>query len=214
MTAGPPLRAHVMEVGPLAANAYIVEHVPSRAAVVVDPGDDGEAILREIEARRLSLERILLTHGHFDHVGAVAFLRRRTGVPVCIHPEDAPALRNAARQGLMFGLRIPDQPDPDTLVRDGDLLPFGDTELRVAHTPGHTPGGVSYIIGRMAFVGDLVFAGSIGRTDLPGGSYEQLIEAVRTKIFTLDADTVLLPGHGPPTTVGTEKRTNPFFTGE
>jgi hydroxyacylglutathione hydrolase len=214
MTAGPSLRAHVLEVGPLAANAYIVEHTPSRAAVVVDPGDDGEAILREIEARSLTLERILLTHGHFDHVGAVALLRRRTGAPVCIHPEDAPALQNAARQGLIFGLRIPDQPAPDALVRDGDLLPFGDSEFRVAHTPGHTPGGVSYIIGKMAFVGDLVFAGSIGRTDLPGGSYERLIEAVRTKIFTLDDDTVLLPGHGPATTVGTEKRTNPFFTGE
>lgn len=214
MTASTPLRVLALEVGPLAANAYVVEHVPSRTAAVIDPGDDGEAILRAIDERGLSLERILLTHGHFDHVGAVAFLRRRTGAPVCIHPEDAPALANAGRQGLIFGLRIPDPPSPDALVRDGDRLPFGDLEFFVAHTPGHTPGGVSYIIGGMAFVGDLIFAGSIGRTDLPGGSYERLIEAVRTKIFTLDDATVLLPGHGPATTVGVEKRTNPFFTGD
>jgi glyoxylase-like metal-dependent hydrolase (beta-lactamase superfamily II) len=116
-------------------------------------------------------------------------------------------------QGLMFGLRIKNPPPPDVLVREGDEIAFGEGAFRVAHTPGHTPGCVSFITEGMAFVGDLIFAGSIGRTDLPGGDYETLIRSVEEKIFPLPDGTVLFPGHGPATTVGDEKRSNPFFTG-
>ena len=208
-----PFRVHVMEVGPLAVNAFIVEDPAARKAVVVDPGGDGESLLREIGNLGLAVEKILLTHGHFDHVGAVGLLREKTGAPVYVHPYDLERMLGARRQGMLFGLSVQNPPKPDYEVADGDTVPFGGLAFRVAHTPGHTPGCVCYIAGGMAFVGDLIFAGSIGRTDLPGGSYETLIDSVRTKIFTLSDDTVLFPGHGPATTVGEEKRTNPFFTG-
>jgi glyoxylase-like metal-dependent hydrolase (beta-lactamase superfamily II) len=213
---GPPVRVHVLEVGPLAVNCYIVEHVATRKAAVIDPGEDGESILGQIGKLGLSVNKILLTHGHFDHVGAVGLLRAKSGAKVHIHPDDVDRMKTARRQGLMFGLWVPDTPPPDVLVGEGDRVPFADREFRVAHTPGHTPGCVSYIMesGNMAFVGDLIFAGSIGRTDLPGGDHEALIRAVREKIFVLPGDTVLFPGHGPATTVGEEKRSNPFFTGE
>lgn len=208
-----PFRVHVMEVGPLAVNAFIVEDPAARKAVVVDPGGDGESLLQEIENLGLAVEKILLTHGHFDHVGAVGLLREKTGAPVYLHPDDVERMLGARRQGMLFGLSVQTPPKPDHLVTDGDSVPFGGLAFRVAHTPGHTPGCVSYIADGMAFVGDLIFAGSIGRTDLPGGSYETLIDSVRTQIFTLPDDTVLFPGHGPATTVAEEKRTNPFFTG-
>lgn len=213
MTGKRAFRVHVMEVGPLAVNAYILEDTVRRRAAVIDPGGDGEALLGEIEERGLVVDKILLTHGHFDHVGAVSLLREKTGAPVHIHPDDVDRMLGARSQGLLFGLMVPDPPKPDVLVAEGDTVPFGETEFRVAHTPGHTPGCVSYIGDRIAFVGDLIFAGSIGRTDLPGGSYETLLESVRRKIFVLPDDTVLFPGHGPATTVGEERRSNPFFTG-
>jgi glyoxylase-like metal-dependent hydrolase (beta-lactamase superfamily II) len=204
-----------MEVGPLAVNCYLVEHVVTRKAAVIDPGDDGGSILAEIGRLGLDVDKILLTHGHFDHVGAVRLLHEQSGAKVHIHPDDVERMSTARRQGLMFGLRVTDPAPPDVLVDEGDTVPFEDREFLVAHTPGHTPGCVSYIMGRekMAFVGDLIFAGSIGRTDLPGGDNDLLIRAVREKIFVLPDDTVLFPGHGPATTVGEEKRSNPFFTG-
>lgn len=211
MTGGDPFRVYVMEVGPLAVNAYLVEHTATRKAVVIDPGGDGEAILEEIAGLGLAVEKILLTHGHFDHVGAVALLKARTGAPVYVHAADVERMKGANRQGMLFGLPVEDPPPPDVLVEEGDAIPFEGEEFLVAHTPGHTPGCVSYIMGKMAFVGDLIFAGSIGRTDLPGGNHGQLIESVRKKIFPLPDETILFPGHGPATTVGEEKRSNPFF---
>ena len=213
MTGTPPLRVFVMEVGPLAENTYIVEHVASRQAAVVDPGDEGEEILDRLAERGITLEKILLTHGHFDHVGAVRTLKERTGAKIHIHADDADRMRTAGRQGGMFGLHVEDPPAPDVLLREGDRVTLGDQRFQVLHTPGHTPGHVTFLSGEMAFVGDLIFAGSIGRTDLPGGSFEDLIRAVREKIFVLPDRTVLFPGHGPATTVGEEKRSNPFFAG-
>lgn len=213
MTSPEGLRVRVMEVGALGANAYLVEHGASGSAVVIDPGGDAGEILSAAAEEGLRVERVLLTHGHFDHVGAVAEIRKKTGAKVHIHADDVARLTSASRQGLIFGLRVPDQPAPDAIVAEGDRIPFGGGEFLVLHTPGHTPGCVSYVLGGWAFVGDLIFAGSIGRTDLPGGSYDDLIASVRAKIFTLPDDTVLLPGHGPATTVGVEKRTNPFFSG-
>jgi glyoxylase-like metal-dependent hydrolase (beta-lactamase superfamily II) len=202
-----------MEVGPLAENTYIVEHVASRQAAVVDPGDEGEEILDRLAERGITLEKILLTHGHFDHVGAVRTLKERTGAKIHIHADDADRMRTAGRQGGMFGLHVEDPPAPDVLLREGDRVTLGDQRFQVLHTPGHTPGHVTFLSGEMAFVGDLIFAGSIGRTDLPGGSFDDLIRAVREKIFVLPDRTVLFPGHGPATTVGEEKRSNPFFAG-
>jgi len=211
MTGGDPLRVYMMEVGPLAVNAYLVEHMGTRKAAVIDPGGDGEAILGEIARLGLTVTKILLTHGHFDHVGAVGLLREKTGAPVHLHPADLGRMTGASRQGMLFGLSVSDPPAPDVLVEEGDVVRLEEQEFLVAHTPGHTPGCVSFLVGKMAFVGDLIFAGSIGRTDLPGGNHEQLIESVRKKIFPLPDDTVLFPGHGPATTVGEEKQSNPFF---
>lgn len=209
------VRVHVLEVGPLAVACYIVEHIAARKAAVIDPGGDGEAILGEIGRLGISVDSILLTHGHFDHVGAVGLLREKTGAMVHIHGDDVKRMKSARKQGLLFGLRIPDTPDPDILVGEGDRVASSGLEFLVSHTPGHTPGCVTYLLEteKMAFVGDLIFAGSIGRTDLPGGDYDTLIRAVREKIFVLPDDTTLFPGHGPATTVGEEKRSNPFFTG-
>lgn len=211
MTGGDPLRVYMMEVGPLAVNAYLVEHTGTRKAVVIDPGGDGEAIFGEIARLGLTVTKILLTHGHFDHVGAVSLLREKTRAPVHLHPADLSRMTGASRQGMLFGLSVPDPPAPDVLCEEGDVVRLEEQEFLVVHTPGHTPGCVSFLVGKMAFVGDLIFAGSIGRTDLPGGNHEQLIESVRKKIFPLPDDTVLFPGHGPATTVGEEKQSNPFF---
>ena len=208
-----PLSVLVLEVGPLAENAYLVGHPASGRAVVVDPGEDGEEILRLLKERGWNLEKILITHGHFDHVGAVRFLKEKTGASVCIHERDADWMRNASRQAAMFGLSVPEPPPPDVLLKEGDIVRLAEQEFRVLHTPGHSPGHVTFLAGGMAFVGDLIFAGSIGRTDLPGGSHEELLRSVRIKIFTLPPDTILLPGHGPATTVGEEMRSNPFFSG-
>jgi phosphopantothenoylcysteine decarboxylase/phosphopantothenate--cysteine ligase len=144
----------------------------------------------------------------------VRFLKERTGASVCIHPDDADWMRNAPRQAAMFGLAVPEPPPPDALLSEGDVIRLSDQEFRVLHTPGHSPGHVTFLVGGMAFVGDLIFAGSVGRTDLPGGSYAALLRSVREKIFTLPPETILLPGHGPATTVEQEKRSNPFFIGD
>jgi hydroxyacylglutathione hydrolase len=209
----PTLHVTAMEVGPLAENTYIVAHPASGKAAVVDPGEEAEEILRRLSAGGLDLDKILLTHGHFDHVGGVRLLKARTGADVYLHPEEVDRMLGAPRQGAMFGLGVAEPPPPDVLVRDGDIIRLAEQEFRVLHTPGHTPGHVTFVAGEMAFVGDLIFAGSIGRTDLPGGSLEALLQSVREKIFTLPDETILLPGHGPATTVGEERRTNPFFTG-
>jgi glyoxylase-like metal-dependent hydrolase (beta-lactamase superfamily II) len=181
--------------------------------VVVDPGFEGEEILGRLAERGITLEKILLTHGHLDHVAAVRVLKERTGATIHIHPDDSDRMQTAGVQGRMFGLHIENPPPPDVLLGEGDRIALGDQTFQVLHTPGHTPGHVTFLTGEMAFVGDLIFAGSIGRTDLPGGSYDALIRAVREKIFTLPDRTVLFPGHGPSTTVGEERRSNPFFAG-
>lgn len=213
MTDPSPLQVTVMEVGPLSENAYIVAHPATGEAAVVDPGEDAGEILGRLAAQGLSLKKILLTHGHFDHVGGVRLLKERTGATVYIHPDEVERMLGAPLQAAMFGLDVSGPPAPDVLIGEGDVVSLGDQEFRVLHTPGHTPGHVTFVCGRLAFVGDLIFAGSIGRTDLPGGSHVALLRSVRTKIFTMPDDTALLPGHGPATTVGEERRSNPFFVG-
>ncbi|MCL1926064.1 MAG: MBL fold metallo-hydrolase [Syntrophorhabdaceae bacterium] len=208
-----PLSVVQIEVGPLAENAYLVGHAASGCAVVVDPGEEGEKIHRVLDERGWVLEKILVTHGHFDHVGGVRFLKEQTGAAVCIHEADAEMMSSAALQGAVFGLRVSGPPPPDALLKEGDTVRLADQELRVLHTPGHSRGHVVFLADGMAFVGDLIFAGSIGRTDLPGGNLEALLRSVREKIFTLAPETILFSGHGPATTVGEEMQSNPFFIG-
>lgn len=198
-------------VGMIQANCYVVADETTREAVVIDPGGDTPVILRALETRKLKLVAVVATHGHFDHVEGLAAMKRATSAPILAHKGDLPLIQGMTGQGLLFGIRVEAAPTPDRFVEDGETIAFGGYTLTVLHTPGHSPGSVSLLVGKSVFVGDLVFAGSIGRTDLQGGDYDVLLRSVRTKIFALPDDTVVYPGHGPATTVGTEKRTNPFF---
>ncbi|MDW7710729.1 MAG: MBL fold metallo-hydrolase [Deferrisomatales bacterium] len=198
-------------VGMIQANCYILGDEETREAVVIDPGGDTPVLVRSLEARRLNPVAILATHGHFDHVEGLASLKRATGAPIHVHRGDLTLIQGMTGQGLLFGVRVEAAPAPDVFLEDGDRVRFGPYTLQVLHTPGHSPGSVSYLLDKSVFVGDLLFAGSIGRTDLQGGDYDTLLRSVRTRIFTLPEDTVVYPGHGPATTVRTEKRTNPFF---
>jgi glyoxylase-like metal-dependent hydrolase (beta-lactamase superfamily II) len=193
------------------ANCYILGDEASREAVVIDPGGDVPVLVRNLETAGLKAVAILATHGHFDHVEGLAQLKQALGAPVLMHRDDLPLVQDMTNQGAMFGVRVQQAPDPDRFVVEGDTIRFGDLSLAVLHTPGHSLGSVSYHIDDKVFVGDLLFAGSIGRTDLAGGDYATLIASVRKKIFTLGDATTVYPGHGPATTVGAEKRTNPFF---
>lgn len=184
-----------LEVGPLQANCYIIGCQKTHQGCVIDPGDEIFRIVKEISDANLNITHIMLTHGHFDHAGGVAELRRITKAPVYIHQSDAPAL----------GFQ------PDEFFFDGQVIVIGSYELTVLHTPGHTPGGVCILAPGAVFTGDTLFAGSIGRTDFPGGNHRQLIRAVKEKLFPLGDDLRVYPGHGPVTTIGRERTTNPFF---
>lgn len=198
-------------VGPLQVNCYVVGCEATGEGVVIDAGDEADDILAAIRQHGLKVKAILNTHAHFDHVGAVHALKAATGARFYLHQADLPLLRTAPMQAAYFGLRIGPTPEVDVYLNEGDEIVFGQERLQVLHTPGHTAGGVSFVGDRVAFVGDELFQDSIGRTDLPGGNYTQLIYTVRTKLFTLSDDVVVYPGHGPATTIGREKRHNPFF---
>jgi hydroxyacylglutathione hydrolase len=184
-----------LTVGPYQTNCYILACKDTLEGVVIDPGDEVLRITKEISQNRIRIKNILITHGHIDHVGGVEELKRITGAPVLIHPNDAAALR------------FP----PDGSLQEGQEIHVGAYTLSVIHTPGHSPGGVCFIAPGAVFTGDTLFAGSVGRTDFTGGSHEKLVEGVRNKIFPLGDDLRVYPGHGPASTIGTERRTNPFF---
>jgi len=182
-------------VGPYQANCYVLGYKETMEGLVIDPGDDVFRIVQVITETGITIKYILITHGHIDHVGGAAELKRITGAPVYIHPLDS------------TGLGFP----ADVQVQDGDIIRLGTYSIKVLHTPGHSPGGVCYLAPGAVFTGDTLFAGSIGRTDFPGGDYRGLIEGVKTKLFTLDDELRVYPGHGPPSTIATERATNPFF---
>ncbi len=201
-----------LAVGPLLANCYLVADEASRRAIVVDPGDEGPRIVATIERLRLTVDLIVLTHGHFDHLGAVGALRAATGAPVIVHEAEQEIVRAAkVRAKLFAGIDIEQPPAPDRLLRGGETLHVNGQALTVVHTPGHSPGHITLVGEGFAIVGDVVFAGSIGRTDLPGGDYATLMSSIVSHILTLPDETVLYPGHGPLTTVGRERATNPFL---
>ncbi len=203
-----------LEVGPLVTNCYILGCEETLEAAVIDPGGEPERIFGVLQHYGLKLKYIINTHHHFDHTAGNSRLKELAGGDIVIHPLDAPYLERIAESAAMYGFLVERSPEPDILVDEGDTVEFGTIVLEVLHTPGHTPGSISLLLSdkSIVFVGDLIFQGSIGRTDFPGGDYPTLINSVKTKIFTLDDETTILPGHGPPTTVGREKRYNPFFT--
>ncbi|MBF0223996.1 MAG: MBL fold metallo-hydrolase [Desulfobacterales bacterium] len=201
-----------LPVGPIAANCFIVGCKKTKEAVVIDPGDEVDKILITLANSNLKVKYILNTHGHFDHVGGNKQLKKATGAELIIHSLDAPMLSMVSNGAMIFGLRCDDSPPPDRLIADGDIINFGEISLKVIHTPGHTPGGVCFYTNGSVFVGDTLFAGSIGRTDFPGGDYEALIKSIHTKLFPLSDNVTVYTGHGPETTIQNEKLYN-FFVG-
>jgi glyoxylase-like metal-dependent hydrolase (beta-lactamase superfamily II) len=199
-----------LAVGPIMANCFIVGCPETREAVVIDPGDEADRILFELAESRLKVVHIVNTHGHFDHVGANRRMKRATAAPLSIHALDAPMLQHLARSAAAWGMSAEDSPAPDNLVAEGDRLAFGHRAMTVLHTPGHTPGGISLLVDGHLFVGDTLFAGSVGRTDFPGGDFDTLRASIQKKLFTLPDDVRVHTGHGPDTFIGEEKRSNPF----
>ncbi len=203
-----------LQLGPIATNCYIVRDETTGRAAVIDPGGDAPRVTAALARHNLTAEAIIATHAHFDHIGAVRDLVLATGAPFLAGEAELPVLKTAAEQALLFfGIAVPPPPAPDRLLRDGEDLMLAGARFRVAHTPGHSPGHICLLGDGVAFVGDVVFPGSIGRTDLPGGDYDTLMRAIARHILTLPDETVLYSGHGPATTVGRERRTNPFLAG-
>lgn len=199
-----------LAVGPLMANCFIVGCDKTREAIVIDPGGDPDRILAALNQAELNLKYIVNTHGHFDHVDGNQALKAATGAPLLIHRLDAPVLSSMASNAAVFGLSANESPEPDTFLEEGDTVEFGEISLKVLHTPGHSPGGISLYADSVVFVGDTLFLGSIGRTDFPGGDFQTLANSIHQKLFPLGDDVTVYTGHGPATTIGREKRTNPF----
>ncbi len=203
-----------LQLGPVSTNAYVIGDPAAGRAAVVDPGDEAPRVLALLDRLGLRLQTIIVTHAHFDHVGAVLPLVEATHAPFLLFHAELLVLQVAAdRAQTLFGLTIPRPPAPDRLLREGDTVTLGGAPFRVVHTPGHSPGHMCLIGDGLAFVGDVVFQGSIGRTDLPGADHATLLRSIARHILTLPDDTVLYNGHGPATTVGRERRTNPFLVG-
>jgi len=201
-------------LGPLATNGYIVHDEDSGEAVCIDPGEFSSELTAYLDNNNLSLKYIVNTHAHADHAGGNHELKECTGAKLLVHKNELPALDHLVEIGAMFGLDIHPSPEPDEFIKEGDTIEVGNLTLHVLDTPGHSAGSISLHIDNAVFVGDLLFAGSVGRTDLPGGSRPVLLESIRSKIFTLGDDTVVYNGHGPSTTVGRERRHNPFLKDE
>jgi glyoxylase-like metal-dependent hydrolase (beta-lactamase superfamily II) len=205
-------------VAPFFKNGFVVACPRTREGVLIDPGDEVDSLLAFAKREALTVRCILLTHAHVDHVTGVGAAKRALNVPVYLHRDDLFLYEKAVQQGLMFGVRVDPAPPPiDEFYTPAQVIRFGDFEVRPHHTPGHCPGGVclqvgpSGEVGRDLFVGDTLFAGSIGRTDLPGSDYATLMASIRTVLFAFDDEARVYPGHGPVTTIGQERRTNPFL---
>ncbi len=204
------MKYEMVVVGALDTNCYLVYCEESSECAVVDPGAEPEKIIRQIGSLGLVPIILIDTHGHIDHVGANKDIKERYDIPLCIHSLDSGMLDNilATTMGLFLGAKK--SPEPDRFLEDGELIPIGKSHLKVIHTPGHSPGSVSLAGDGFLLSGDLLFCGGVGRTDLPGGSQSVLEDSIRKKIFTFPDDTIVLPGHGPSTSVGQEKTANPF----
>jgi len=203
--------------GPFQKNGYVLGCERTKDAVYIDPGDEVEQLLAFIADQGLNVSRILLTHAHVDHVSGVAEAKRRLKAPIYLHRADQSLYDYASQQGAMFGIQVEQPPPVDHFYADRERISFGDYVADVHHTPGHAPGGVCLAVTRVGeaaapalFAGDNLFAGSIGRTDLPGGDYNVLMKAITEVLFAFPDESIVYSGHGPATTIGRERRTNPF----
>ena len=209
----------VREAPPFYKNGYVLACEETRQGVVIDPGDEVDLLLEIVSRTNLDIRHILLTHAHVDHVAGAARAKGTLGAPIHLHRDDLPLYDAVLQQAAMFGLTVQQPPPVDDYYDPEQPIAFGNYSVQVLHTPGHTPGGVSLLVGRdgqpakRVFVGDTLFAGSIGRTDLPGGNYDTLIGSIRNVLFKLPDDVEVYSGHGPKTMIGEERRTNPFLMG-
>lgn len=200
-------------VGPLGVNCFILGCADTKVGVVVDPGGDPENIIAAITGLGLRISCVINTHGHFDHVGGNRKVLEHTGAELLVHEADARYLSLAAEVAVKYGAVTENSPPPGRFLEDGMILDFGNHQLEVIHTPGHTPGGCCLLIASEGVVitGDTLFAEGVGRTDFPGGSHKALIESIRTRLMTLPDSTLVYPGHGPSSTIGHERRYNPYI---
>ena len=201
-----------LELSAYACNCYIVADEVSKEALIIDPGAGASYILKAVDDSGLKVRYIVLTHQHPDHIGALREVKEATGAKVAIHSDDADGFRRGRSFGPMGGISASQPPPtPDWLLKEGDILEIGGLRLSVLHTPGHSRGGICLLVDGVLFSGDTLFNFSIGRSDMPGGDGYQLIESIRTKLLVLPDETVVLPGHGPETTIGAERQANPFL---
>jgi glyoxylase-like metal-dependent hydrolase (beta-lactamase superfamily II) len=209
----PDLEVVAIPNGQFAENCYLVADRRSREAVIIDPGEEPSIFLAELDTRAWTLRQIWLTHGHIDHVMGIGPVKRASGAPVLLHPADRALYDAVPTQGEWFGLRLEPLPPPDEELRHGGTVQVGRFAFDVRHTPGHSPGSVSFLGHGMIFGGDVLFNGSIGRTDLPGGDLPTLMASIHSQFLSLPDSTIVYSGHGPETTIGIERLTNPFITG-
>lgn len=205
----------MLTVGPFQENCYIIGDETSGEGALIDPGDEATRIALAIEQTRLDIGRIIITHAHIDHVGAVATLADEYACPLLLHPEAEPMLQQMPTQAMMMGVRFGKVPKADGYIQDEEVLEVGSLRLRALYTPGHAPGHLSFYEENegMVLSGDALFAGSVGRVDLPGGSMEVLLRSIEERLMTLPDETRVYSGHGPATTIGDERATNPFLGG-
>ena len=202
-----------LSLGPLQTNCYMLTCSATGKTAVIDPAWDGRLLAAKAEEEGWAIDQIWLTHSHFDHVGGLAELKEQCGAPIYIHPEAIPMLENAVLAGRMWQITVPEPPPADKMLEDGQILYLGDLQLEVLYTPGHAPGHVCFYLASegVLFDGDVLFNQGIGRTDLPGGDYATLMNSIRNRLMTLPDETVVLSGHGPATSIGQERESNPFL---
>jgi hydroxyacylglutathione hydrolase len=203
------IKIHTLVVGQLQTNCYVIQS--GHNAIVVDPGDEPKRILLFLKDLAVKSTKIIATHTHFDHVLGVNDIRAELKIPFFIHHDDLPMLESMqSRVRQIMGFTVPPPPKVDGYLKDRETISFGDGEVKVIHTPGHSPGSISLVGDGFVLTGDALFNQSIGRTDLPGGDFDTLVDSIKNRLFKLDDDTVVYPGHGPETSIGDEKLANPF----
>lgn len=205
------MNIEMFTVGPFQENTYILWDEAGKEAYIVDPGGENERILAFIDKNELAVKAIINTHGHVDHIAGVNELKEKLGAPFNVHSGEIPVIEASERSANFFGIHFGPTPKVDGILEEGEILKLGATEIKVLHTPGHSPGGICFLADADVIVGDTLFALSIGRTDLPGGSYDQIMNSIKTKLLTLEDSVRVFPGHGPVTTIGHERRMNPFL---